>query len=258
MCIFAEDTLSVDVSMLELPAYSFNEPQNQLLQGEQLIKIATLKQNYANQEFTKLWWSLLFITSAFVLLYVVNNQYSNRLLKSLYSMHIAQKMARSPNNIGVLSGYLYTLLFCGLTAIAFNQFFLYFKDAWVNYYVIFLIVIAYLFIEIIFIEISGFILKKRFLAQKIRFNNTAIIFGSTIFLLPLAFLTVFSLPPFRIWSIYLAIVVLSTMFLYREARALSFIVSEKKSIGFFHFFLYICTFKITPFVLLVKVLMNIE
>lgn len=254
--LIATDSTVVD-SVMNIQLNRFEMPQEVFSEGNEVYRVSKLQDFSYYNSLNKYWWYLLIISIVLIVFYVTNNQYSFSLIKSLSSLHTAQKLARSPNNIGVLSAYIYIFLFCAILAITLKHIVAYFFDEYILTYLYFIVFFAFFIIEIVLIEATGFILNKKQLAQKIRFNNTSVLFGSLIILLPLAYFILFSQVFVQLFAIYLFLFILGVILIFREYRTYRFIFLEKKSIGFFHFFLYICTFKITPFILLVKVLINI-
>lgn len=256
LVLSAEDTLSID-STINIQFNSFEQPPDIFSKGKSINRVAKLQDFSQHESLNTYWWYLIVISIALVVVFVINNQYSKSLLKSLSNIHVAQKMARSPNNVGVFSAYMYILLFCGVLAIVLSQVTFHFFEVKPPPYLYFIIFFLFIMLEIVLIEITGFILNKKQLIQKIRFSNTSLLFIAVIIFLPLAYFMLFSKANVQIFSTYIFIIFSLLIFLFREYRTYRFILLEKKSIGFFHFFLYICTFKITPFILLVKVLINI-
>lgn len=254
--LIAADSIIVD-ALMNIQLNSFEKSQDVFLEGKEINRVSKLQDFSHYNNLNNYWWYLLIISIALIFFYATNNQYSLSLIKSLSNIHTAQKLARSPLNIGVFSGYVYILLFCGVLAITLNHIMYYFFEAQAPSYLYFSIFFIFLILEIVSIELIGFILNKRHLVQKVRFNNISILFSTLITLLPLVYLMIFSHGFVNVFTLYTVIIFLLTVFVFREYRTYRFIYIEIKSIGFFHFFLYICTFKITPFILLVKVLINI-
>ncbi len=76
-----------------------------------------------------------------------------------------------------------------------------------------------------------------------------------VIVLPLVIFMAFSPEKMRFISIYIALVVIAVVYLYRIFRGL-IIANKFLSLHKFHFFIYLCTVEIAPVVLLIKLITN--
>ena len=102
--------------------------------------------------------------------------------------------------------------------------------------------------------VTSYLLKANDLLQTIFFNNISILICS----IPLIFLATMLSVYLSFKLVYITSIALATVlvavYIYKEIRNIFILKAYKIKIGSFYFFLYLCTFKILPMVILLKYL----
>jgi len=198
------------------------------------------------------WWFLLFLWALVVLLWNLERTHSIQLLKSLVSVNLMLQISRTVRGKERFFGFLLTLAYNFLVSIAFFKFLLLNFSKEINWYYLILIFLFLNFLDAMIISIGAYIKKMDYLATSHRFNNDSIVLLGFTLMLPILFVMLYASLYFQILFSWLFIVLFIVLIAIKEVRSLQLLNSYRIKIFNFYFFIYLCTFKIIPILVLVK------
>jgi hypothetical protein len=116
-------------------------------------------------------------------------------------------------------------------------------------------IIASLFIiQMLFTRLSGFIFNARGISKKYAANIFALNVIGAIILLPILMISIYDR---TLVSIYLALGIISLLFIFRAIKG-SFIILDERKYLFYHFFAYFCTLEILPILIIIKAIIIVN
>jgi hypothetical protein len=207
-------------------------------------------------------WIVILVILCMVIIAYIQTNYSKRLrqiIRSVALPYYVNQLEREGNlfneRITLGLGLIY-MISISLLIYQFFQFYGivdYTFPNFVVYIIIFVGVLAYLFVKTLLIQATGVIFKTLEHARSYRLN--ALIFNHTTGLLLFPFL-LFTQYWQAIPFIWIALGITSILLIYRFLRSISIGLSNTK-FPVFYLILYLCTLEILPLLLLIKVIRQI-
>jgi hypothetical protein len=246
-----EDTVFIfneDFVVLPLSTYEDFVAENHV------DKVSAIQNFEVADEKSFFWWLLLALFALSVVVWNVERQYSLHLIRSVFSLNHSLQIIRTERFKDRIMGVLYAIVFIAIVSIAAEYFALFFFSVNIEWYQFALLLTVFNIVENIIAKTGGFILNKENIARASIYNKQALRFVSLLIIIPLIFLSVFSVFWIQKVSSFLIVLIFVLFFVVKEFRNFQLMAGDRINVISLYFFLYLCTFKILPILFVVKIL----
>lgn len=251
--LMAQDTSCVEFNAnFQTEDYAIQSFE-QLVCPEKTEKYSVLNFFSENNDNIFFWWLLLFISIAVIFLWNIERLHSIQLLKSILSVNYMLQISRGNKVKEQFFGSLFTLSFFILSSIAFCKFFQLNFHHEIEWYYFTFFFFAIILFEALTLNIIGYLMKANHLVIAQRLNSDSVVLLGSILTLPMVFVILFSTFIAQFFFSWIFIVVFLLLYVIKEVRSLQLLNSFRIKIFNFYFFIYLCTFKILPILVLGKI-----
>ncbi|MCB0509306.1 MAG: DUF4271 domain-containing protein [Chitinophagales bacterium] len=255
--VSAQDSLLVDTAILTyddlngIPDFKIQAIGDSLLP---MNRIASLNLNSKNKSFE--FWVLMAFSTVLTLLMFSSREQVKMSFRSIFSSSFALQQSRTERQGNAYFYYLYLMLFilsfAFLLHFSFNN--IYFHQR--GYWTFVILVFAYFVMDFIFsVQTALFSNSNRIIDILLASSlNYALVLCFLVW--PALFFVVFAKISLAYLISILFFVLIGWIYLVKEWRILQILANERVEVYSFHFFAYLCSFKILPIIVLIKVLLS--
>lgn len=253
----AQDSLLLDSSALSyedlkgVPNFEIQIFSDSLVH---LNRVSTWNVHSENKSFE--FWILLAISSVLAFLLLISREQVKMSFKSIFSSSFALQQSRTERQGNAYFYYLYLIVFILSFAFLLNysSTYIFLRERSFGTFVF--LVFAYFALDFIFsIQTSLFSNSKRIIEVLLSSSlNYALVL--CILVWPALFFVIFAKISLAKLISIVFFILIGSIYLVKEWRILQILANEKVEVYSFHFFAYLCSFKILPIIVLVKILLS--
>ena len=245
------DTILVKSNIIEKQTFHFQAIPKNINSLPVIKKIIKYRENdFFNDYFFLFFLNLLLIT---VFLLQVSKSKLKKLISTLYSINVLSQYSKveiKRDNKYLLAYFILVFFFISILM------FLTFKKLNIEVDVVYISFLILLFftIDVFVHKISSYLFGLKEVSSVVHFNNYSFIILILPFLVVSILVVLYSTNiVFTELVISIILILLALFYLWKELRNIFILKASKINVFSFYFFLYLCTFKLLPLVILFKI-----